>query len=183
MAIESIFVPMPSEVVMPLAGWMLVKERALPAIYVLVAGGYGALGSTIGAILIYLVGRWGGRPLLERYGKYLLISSADLVQADRWFARKGKWSVFICRLLPVARSLVSLPAGITRMHLGLFLAYSFVGSFIWATSLAYGGYLLGEHWEQLRAFIRPFDPAIGVIILVLLGLYVYRHLRQAKAKS
>jgi len=175
MATETIFVPLPSEIVMPLAGWMLIKERALPISYILVAGGYGALGSTIGAILIYITCVWGGRPLLEKYGKYVLISRSDLTQADRWFAKRGSWAVFICRLLPVVRSLISLPAGIARMHPLKFLIYTFTGSFIWCTGLAYAGYQLGEHWEQIRTVMRPFDPIIITLVMVLIGYYLYQY--------
>lgn len=179
MAIESVFIPLPSELIMPLAGWMLIKEPGLPATYILLAGVYGALGGTIGAIIIYLVGMWGGRPFLEKYGKYLLISRHDLAQADQWFAKRGSWSIFASRLLPVVRSLISLPAGIARMHPFKFLVYTFLGSFLWSTGLAYGGYQLGEHWESLRTLMRPFDPLIGVLLIVLIAWYLYRHLKHS----
>ncbi len=183
MAIETVFIPLPSEVIMPLAGWMLVKEQQLPAIFTLVAGAYGAIGSTIGAIIIYLAGMWGGRPFLEKYGKYVLVSRHDLDLADRWFAKRGSWVAFVSRLLPVVRSLISLPAGIARMHLFKFLVYTFSGSFIWSTGLAYGGYQLGEHWEQIRTVMRPFDPFIIALIVALIGFYIYRHLKRPKMKS
>ena len=118
---------------------------------------------------------WGGRPLLEKYGKYVLISRSDLTQADRWFAKRGSWAVFICRLLPVVRSLISLPAGIARMHPLKFLIYTFTGSFIWCTGLAYAGYQLGEHWEQIRTVMRPFDPIIITLVMVLIGYYLYQY--------
>ncbi len=177
MAIESACIPLPSELIMPLSGWMLVKAQSLPATYTLVAGAYGALGCTIGSIVAYAVGMWGGRPFLEKYGKYLLISHHDLDLADRWFAKSGSWAIFVSRLLPVVRTFISLPAGIARMHLGKFLIYTFVGSFIWCAGLAYGGYQLGEHWEQIRNVMRPFDPLIGALILVLIIFYIYRHVK------
>jgi membrane protein DedA with SNARE-associated domain len=180
MAIESACIPLPSELIMPLAGWMLVKERALPATYTLVAGVYGALGNTIGSAIAYGVGMWGGRPFLEKYGRYILISRRDLDLADRWFARSGSWAIFISRLLPVVRTFISLPAGIARMHFIKFLVYTFLGSFIWSVGLAYGGYKLGEHWEQIRAIMRPFDPFIIAIFIVLMALYIYRHIKQPK---
>lgn len=183
MAIESVFIPLPSEVIMPLAGWMLVKERTLPVSYILVAGVYGALGSTIGSIIFYLAGMRGGRPFLEKYGKYVLVSRHDLAQADQWFAKRGSWAVFICRLLPVVRSLISFPAGIARMRLFKFLVYTFIGSFIWCTALAYGGYQLGAHWEQIRTLMRPFDPLIIAIMVALIALYIYRHLRHTNVRS
>lgn len=180
MAIESASIPLPSEIIMPLAGWMLVKEQLLPVSYVLVAGLYGALGCTIGSIVAYVVGMWGGRPFLEKYGKYILISHRDLALADKWFYKSGKWAIFVSRLLPVVRTFISLPAGIARMNVAWFLVYSFIGSFIWCTGLAYGGYLLGEHWEQIRTVMRPFDPFIGFLIIVLIAFYIYRHVRHVK---
>ena len=183
MAIESACIPLPSELIMPLAGWMLIKEQSLSPIYTLVAGAYGALGCVIGSVIAYVVGMWGGRPLLEKYGKYILVSRHDLDLADRWFNRHGSLSIFTSRLLPVVRTFISLPAGIARMHFVKFLVYTFLGSFIWSVGLAYGGYQLGEHWEQLRVAMRPFDPAIGAIIIVLIALYIYRHIKHSNVTS
>jgi membrane protein DedA with SNARE-associated domain len=179
MAIESACIPLPSEFIMPLAGWMLIKNESLPVIYTLVAGFYGALGNTIGSAIAYGVGMWGGRPFLKKYGKYMLVSQRDLNMADRWFERSGNWSVFISRLLPVVRTFISLPAGIARMHFIKFLVFTFIGSFIWSVGLAYGGYRLGEHWEQIRIVMRPFDPIIITILVILIALYIYRHVKHA----
>jgi membrane protein DedA with SNARE-associated domain len=180
MAVESACIPFPSELIMPLAGWMLIKEQSLPVIYVLMAGAFGAIGNTVGSVVAYYVGMWAGRPLLNKYGRYVLISQHDLDMADRWFSRSGGWTVFVSRLLPVVRTYISLPAGIARMGMVKFLIYTFTGSFIWSTGLAYGGYLLGEHWEDLRNAMRPFDPLIIAIIVILIGLYIYRHIRHLR---
>ena len=180
MALESACIPVPSEIIMPFAGWMLIKEESLSAAFTLLAGVYGALGNTIGSVVAYLVGMWGGRPLLEKYGKYILIYRHDLEAADRWFVRRGSWSVFISRLLPVVRTFISLPAGIARMNFIKFLVYTFIGSFIWSVGLAYGGYLLGVHWEQIREVMRPFDPFIIILIMAALIIYIYRHVRKAR---
>ena len=178
MAIESACIPLPSELIMPLAGWMLIKNQSLPPIYILVAGAYGALGNTIGSAIAYGIGLGGGRPFLEKYGKYLLITRHDLDVADRWFNRHGSWSIFVSRLLPVVRTFISLPAGIARMNFIKFLIYTFVGSFIWSVGLAYGGYRLGEHWEQIRVILDPFIPFIIAVAAALLGLYIYRHVKR-----
>ena len=183
MAIESVFFPIPSEAVMPLAGWMLIEAKGHSAWLVLLAGFCGALGSLIGAIVIYAIGLFGGRPLLEKYGRYVLISRNDLDVADRWFERYGTWAVFTSRLLPVARSLISLPAGIARMHLFPFLVLTFLGSFIWSTGLALGGYLLGSNWETLREYMRPFDIPIIALLAVLVLVYVYRRLRRRRKET
>jgi membrane protein DedA with SNARE-associated domain len=179
MAVESACIPFPSELIMPLAGWMLIKERSLSVIHVLTAGAYGALGNTIGSMVAYIVGMWAGRPLLDKYGRYVLISQHDLDMVDRWFSRSGSWTVFVSRLLPVIRTYISLPAGIARMNVFRFLVYTFIGSFIWSAGLAYGGYQMGEHWEQLRDAMRPFDPFFIAIIVALIILYIYRHVKHA----
>jgi membrane protein DedA with SNARE-associated domain len=181
MAIESACIPFPSELIMPLAGWMLIKDQSLPVTFVMAAGAWGALGNTIGSVIAYYAGMWAGRPLLNKYGRYILISQRDLEISDRWFTRSGSWTVFVSRLLPVVRTYISLPAGIARMNIIKFVVYTFVGSFIWSTGLAYGGYLLGEHWEQLRNAMRPFDPVIIAVIIVLIALYIYRHIKHIKA--
>jgi membrane protein DedA with SNARE-associated domain len=183
MAVESACIPFPSELIMPLAGWMLIKDQSLPAVFSLVAGVYGALGNTIGSVIAYYAGMWAGRPLLNRYGRYILISQHDLDVADRWFSRSGGWTVFVSRILPVVRTYISLPAGIGRMNIFKFLIYTFTGSFIWSTGLAYGGYLLGEHWEQLRNVMRPFDPVIIAVIIALVAFYIYRHVKHFKNES
>ena len=183
MAIESACIPLPSELIMPLAGWMLIKELSLPVTFTLVAGVYGALGNTIGSAVAYGVGMWGGRPFLEKYGRYVLMTRHDLDLADRWFEKSGSWAIFVSRLLPAVRTFISLPAGIARMHFIKFLIYTFLGSFIWSVGLAYGGYQLGEHWEQIRLILRPLDPLFIVIIILLIILYVFRHIRHSRTAT
>jgi len=179
MGIESACIPLPSELIMPLAGWMLVKEQGLGQEWLLLAAFCGALGNTIGSLIAYYVGAWGGRALVTKYGKYILISHHDLDLADRFFQRWGNWAVFGSRLLPVVRTFISLPAGISRMPVLQFTAFSFLGSFPWSLGLAWGGYLLGENWEDLRAWMRPADIPIIIVVLALGGWYVYRHVKRA----
>lgn len=183
MAIESACIPLPSEIIMPLAGWMLIKNLELPVYLVLLAGFYGAVGNLIGSIVAYGVGMWGGRPFLMRWGKYILISHHDLDKADNWFRRYGGWSGFISRLLPAVRTFISLPAGIAKMPFIKFCIYSFIGAFIWSVALAYGGYLIGEHWETIRAAMRPFDWVIVGIVLLAIVYYIYRHMRNFRKNS
>ncbi len=183
MAIESACIPLPSEIIMPLAGWVLIKGQSLPAWYNLLAGVYGALGCTIGSIIAYGIGIWGGRPVIKRYGKYGFVTLHDLDNADRWFQKNGDWAIFFTRLLPVVRTFISLPAGIVRMNIIKFLIYTFTGSFIWCTALSYGGYLLGANWEKLRAFMRPFDPVIIAVAIILLAFYIYRHIKHSRSQN
>jgi membrane protein DedA with SNARE-associated domain len=183
MAVESALIPFPSELIMPLAGWMLINEPGLSVWWVVVAGIVGAVGNTIGSVVAYYVGTWAGRPFLNKYGRYILISQHDLDIADRWFTKRGSWTVFIGRLLPLIRTYISLPAGIARMNIWKFLVYTFTGSFIWSTGLAYGGYLLGEHWEELRSVMRPFDPVILAVVVLLVAWYIYRHIKHLRAEK
>ena len=183
MAIESACIPVPSEIIMPLAGWFLIKYHSLPIAFNLLAGVFGALGCTIGSIIAYWVGTKGGRPFLNKYGKYILITPHDLDRADQWFQNNGDWAIFITRLMPVVRTFISLPAGIAKMRIGKFLIYTFVGSFIWCTALSLAGYLLGENWEKIRTVMRPFDPVIVAIVVILIGFYIYRHIKHSRTQK
>ena len=182
MAIESAGIPLPSELIMPLAGWMLVKDRGHGEEWLLLAGLFGAVGNTIGSLVAYYVGAWGGRPLAEKYGKYILVSRHDLDLADRFFKRWGNWAVFFSRLKPVVRTFISFPAGIARMPVLKFTFYTFVGAFIWSLALAWAGFALGENWEDLRAWMRPADIPILIVGALLVAWYVYRHIKHAWAE-
>jgi membrane protein DedA with SNARE-associated domain len=183
MAIESAAVPLPSEVIMPLAGWFLVRSPGHPVWWILIAALLGALGNTLGSWLTYAIGALGGRPLLDRYGRYLLIDSGDLDTADRWFARRGKLAVFVGRLLPVVRTFISIPAGVARMDLTVFTVLTFTGSFLWSLVLAWAGYLLGANYDRIRQWVRPFDIPIAILIVLLIAWYIYRHLRRAASRK
>jgi len=179
MALESAAIPLPSELIIPLAGWMLIKEKGLGPEWVVLAGLFGAIGNTLGSLVAYYAGAWGGRPLVLRYGRYVLISHHDLDLADRFFDRWGAWAIFFARLLPVVRTFVSLPAGVSRMHVGQFTLFTFAGSFPWSLGLALAGYVLGENWERIRTWMRPADIPIAIVLVVLLVWYVVRHVRRA----
>lgn len=177
MAVESCNIPLPSEVVMPLTGWMLV-HNVFPDL--LWAGFFGALGCTIGSAVSYWIGALGGRPLVLRYGRYVLISRHDLDRADRWLARYGDSTAFFSRMLPIVRTFVSFPAGISRIRFPKFLVYTFIGSYIWSIALAYAGYKFGQNWETVRSAMRPFDYPIAAIIVGLIAWFVYRHVRRSR---
>lgn len=180
MAIESACIPLPSEVTMPLAGWMLIQARGLSLWHTLWAGFYGGLGCTIGSVATYWVGALGGRPILEKYGRYVLISQHDIELADRWFNRYGEYTAFFSRLLPIVRTFISLPLGMARMNFGKFTLLTFIGSFIWSGALAGAGFLFGEHWREVRELMRPFDIPIAIILLALVALFFYRHVKRAR---
>lgn len=166
MAIESASIPLPSELIMPLAGWLLIQAKGGSPWLLALAGFYGALGNLLGSWVAYWVSLKGGRPLLLKFGKYVLVTRAEIDRAESWFIKYGEWAVFFSRLLPVVRTFISVPAGIARMNFWKFSLYTFAGSFPWSMGLAYGGYLMGENWEDLRAAMRPFDIPI---LLVLAG--------------
>lgn len=162
MAIESACIPLPSEVIMPFSGY-LVSTGRFDLKWVAVAG---ALGCNLGSLVAYSVGSWGGRPLVEKYGRYALITRHDLEMAERFFARYGDWAVFIARLLPVIRTFIALPAGIARMNVARFHVFTFLGSLPWCYVLAYIGLRLGEKWPTLRSYFHQFDTVIGIILVV-----------------
>jgi membrane protein DedA with SNARE-associated domain len=183
MALESANIPIPSEVTMPLSGWLLVEDQGGAWWQALMLGGFwGGLGCTIGSVVNYAAGYYGGRPLVEKYGKYIMINPDDLDRADKWFARWGDWTAFLSRLMPIVRTFISFPAGVTRIRFWRFTMLSFVGSFIWCGLLALGGWYFGSRWEELRAIMRPFDIPIAVIILAGFGYYVYRHVTHGLVK-
>ena len=177
MAIESACIPLPSEVIMPLAGeYLIVTGDNWWGIFL--AGFYGALGCTIGSIVAYWVGALGGRPIVEKYGKYLLISKHHLHTADRWFEKYGEATAFFSRLLPVVRTFISFPAGVARMNFPKFVIYTFLGSFPWSAGLAWAGAIW--HPREIRETLRPFDIPIILVILALVAWFVIRNWRNRK---
>jgi len=183
MALESANIPIPSEVTMPLAGWMLVQESGLSIWHAVLLGGlYGALGCALGSVASYALGYYGGRPLLKKYGRYILVTEHDLEQADKWFKRWGDWTAFISRLLPIVRTFISFPAGVVKVPLFRFTVLTFAGSFIWCGGLAAAGYWFGSQWEIIRTYMRPFDIPIAIVLLVGFAYYVYRHIKHAQVQ-
>lgn len=178
MGIESACIPLPSELIMPFAGYLVFKGT-LTLWGVTVAG---AVGCVLGSLVAYYVGMWGGRPLVQRYGRYLLISPHDLELADRWFERHGEITIFVGRLLPVVRTFIAFPAGVARMPLLRFVIYTFVPSVIWCAGLAWLGESLGEHWNTLGAYFHRFDAVIVAAILLAAAWWVWRHLRHLRGR-
>ncbi|HEV8015529.1 MAG TPA: DedA family protein [Stellaceae bacterium] len=182
MAIESACIPLPSEIIMPFSGY-LVSTGRFDLFLVATAG---ALGCNLGSTVAYTVGYYGGRPLVEKWGGYLLLSRHDLARVDRYFARFGSLTVFVCRLLPVVRTFIALPAGIARMNPWKFQLYTFIGSWPWCFALAYIGEQLGERWNSdpaLRDVMHRFDAAIVAAIVLLAIWYVARHLMRLRAED
>ena len=173
MLLESACIPVPSEVIMPFSGFLVWEGRF--ALWPVVL--WGALGNLAGSILAYGVGLWGGRRLIEKYGKYVLISSHDLDLADNWFAKYGQAAVLVSRVLPVVRTFISLPAGIARMPFKKFCVYTFLGALPWSFALAYAGLIAGENWDFLKTYFHKFDLIIGAVIIIFIVWWAWRHWR------
>jgi membrane protein DedA with SNARE-associated domain len=174
MAIESACIPLPSEIIMPFAGYLVSIDR-----FSLVgAATAGAIGCNVGSTVAYYVAAYGGRPAFERWGSYILISAAELERAERFFERYGSWTVFIGRLLPVIRTFIAFPAGLARMPILKFQVYTFIGSWPWCFALAYVGYVLGKQWNSdptLRNILHRFDTVIVLALLATAAWFVWSH--------
>jgi membrane protein DedA with SNARE-associated domain len=173
MAIESACIPLPSELIMPFAGY-LVFEGKLSLFWAATAG---AVGCNLGSLISYEIGYHGGRPLVEKFGSYILLGRRELDWAESFFRRGGQVTVLIGRLLPVVRTFIALPAGIARMPRGRFHLYTFLGSWPWCFGLAYLGMKLGENWRSLGQYFHKFDAVIGVLLLLGVVYFVYSHWR------
>lgn len=175
MTLESACIPLPSEIIMPFSGyvvWQGTTNMTLIGITIV-----GALGNLFGSLIAYYVGWKGGRPLLEKYGKYIFITHNKLELADRWFERYGYEAVFISRFLPAIRTFISLPAGIAHMDLKKFVIYTFIGCLPWSFALGYIGVQLGPHWELIRSYFHILDiiVAIGIIAFIVYLVYKYKY--------
>ena len=171
MAIESAMIPLPSELILPFAGFLVSDPSQLEPItgqpwnfWIVVI--VGTIGNTLGSLVAYAIGAYGGRPFLERYGRYLLIRQHEIEIADHFFAKWGSQTVFIGRLLPIVRTFISFPAGVARMDLRKFIVYSTAGAFLWSILLVWAGVQLGDNWVEIRAMLQPFDLAIAVAVVI-----------------
>lgn len=179
MAIESACIPLPSEIIMPFSGYLVSTGQ----MNLWLVGIAGAVGCVVGSMVAYWAGMYGGRPLIEKYGRYVLLSKHDLDIADRWFAKYGEAIVFTARLLPAIRTFIAFPAGVARMNIPRFIFYTFAGSLPWCLGLAYIGQKLGEQWnkdETLRTWFHRFDFVIGIIGLLLAGWWIWRHVKHLR---
>ncbi len=171
MAIESASIPLPSEIIMPFSGY-LAGRGDLNLIFVTLSGAFGCL---VGSMAAYMVGIYGGRPWIERYGRYLLISRKDLERAEGWFTRYGELIIFFSRLIPVVRTFISIPAGVARMNVVKFAVYTFLGSVPWCFGLAYIGVVMGDNWHMLEGYFHKFDVLIGIAILGIIVYMIWHH--------
>jgi membrane protein DedA with SNARE-associated domain len=171
MAIGSCNIPFASEVTMPFGGY-LVSIGRLTFWGIALAG---TIGSTAGSLVSYYIGLYGGRPFLDRYGRYLGATPGRMALAEAWFARYDIFTVFFTRLLPVIRTFISLPAGVARINIFIFTLYTFFGTLIWSILLTYIGFVLGEHWEVVGSYFHRFDLVLLAAVILLLAYWVWSH--------
>jgi membrane protein DedA with SNARE-associated domain len=179
MAIESACIPLPSEVIMPFAGYLVSIGR----FSLIGAATMGALGCNVGSTIAYFVAAKGGRKAVERWGAYVLVSAAELDRAEHFFARYGAITVFVGRLLPVVRTFIAFPAGLARMPMGKFQIYTFLGSWPWCFGLAYVGYVLGARWNSdptFRELFRRFDIVIVGLLVAGFIWFVWTRWRESR---
>lgn len=189
MAIESACIPLPSEVIMPFAGFMAFKGQMTflglgtgsATAQIWVAGIFGALGCNLGSVPAYEIGAWGGRKAVEKYGRYIWLNLEHVDQAHRFFEKFGHWAILIARMLPVIRTFIALPAGIAKMDRTRFHLFTFVGSLPWCLGLAWVGYKLGAKWNTLGVWFHRLDAVIGAVILAGLAWFIWSHLKGRKA--
>jgi membrane protein DedA with SNARE-associated domain len=162
--IESVGLPIPSEVVMPYGGFMASSHGILRVVYVAVIG---TLGTGLGASIDYFIGAWGGKQLVDKYGKYLGATPQKREKAERWFSKYGEAACLYTRLLPVVRSVVNVPAGLLKMDFKKFLAYTMVGAFPWCLALAFIGYILGENWRSIMGYSHGLTLAAAVVVIII----------------
>jgi membrane protein DedA with SNARE-associated domain len=176
MAGESACLPIPSEVVLPFAGYISFRGEFNQVAVILIA----TFGQVAGALAAYYVGAFGGRPLVVRYGKYVLMDTAHLDAADRWFDRWGSRAIFATRLVPIVRTFIAFPAGVAKMDVRKFLLYTFLGSLPWTAALTYTGYALGPHWDRILKFFEKLDIVVALVILVGIAFLVRRAWRSSR---
>lgn len=180
MTLESALIPIPSEIIMPFAGFLVGLGKLNFWLVILV----GAIANLTGSLMAYGLGYWGQKKLvkdlIKKYGKFLLITYDEVETAERWFRKRGELIAFGSRLLPVVRTFISLPAGFSQMNVVKFSLYTFAGALIWTTFLTYLGVILGENWQILEAYFRKFDIAIVIGGIVLVGIYIWYKIKKIR---
>ncbi len=170
MTLESMVIPVPSEAVMPFAGFLIASgDFTFPLVIT-----FSTIGSITGSLISYCIGMWGGRPFIEKCGKYVLLDKHHLDLTEKFFTKRGDITILVCRFIPVVRHLISIPAGMGKMKLPRFILYTVIGAGIWNTFLAYIGYLLKSNWTEVLKYTNIIDIVIIAMILAAIGYYIYR---------
>lgn len=179
MIMESMILPVPSEAVMPFAGFLIADNRFTFQGVIF----FSTLGSLVGSLISYYIGLWGGKPLVEKYGKYILVSHEDLEKTEKFFQRRGDLTIFISRFIPVIRHLISLPAGLARMNLLKFCIYTVLGAGIWNSFLAIVGFYLKENWADIMKYNKGIDIAVLAVLGAAVAYFIYSHLKKGRKEE
>ncbi|MDD7794495.1 DedA family protein [Clostridium sp. 'White wine YQ'] len=177
MALESACIPIPSEAILPFGGYLASSAYTGQRLNLLIVILVGTLGGTLGSIVMYYIGAKGGRPLVEKYAEKLKLSNNNIEMSYKYFNKYGDKIAFFSRLLPIIRTFISLPAGISKMNLKKFIIYTFLGSFIWSVILGYAGFIMGENWTKIRSLLHIMDY---LVIVLIFGLIIYIVIRNKK---
>jgi len=174
MVMESMVFPIPSEAVMPFAGFLIAQKEFTFAGVILIS----TLGSITGSLASYYIGMYGGKPFINRYGKYFLLNNEHLIQSENFFKRHGQKTIFISRFIPIIRHLISLPAGISRMNIFKFSIYTIIGAGMWNAFLAVVGYKLRQNWDSVMKYSEVLDIFVLGLIILGLGIFIYKHIKK-----
>ena len=176
MAFESMILPVPSELVMPFAGFLIVESKFTWLLTII----FSTLGTIIGSLISYYIGYYGGYPFINKFGKYFLLDNKTLAWTESWFKNRGGKTIFISRFIPVVRHLISIPAGMGRMNIKKFIFYTILGGAIWNSFLVYLGVMLKENWKLVHEYSNVIDIIIVILIIAFIIWFIYRHLRHSK---
>ncbi len=179
MMLESMIFPIPSELVMPFAGFL--AARGTFNFWLVVF--FSAFGSLVGSLLSYYIGYYGGKGVVKKFGKYAFLDEHDLDKTHNWFNKKGPRTIFVSRFVPVVRHLISIPAGIGKMDLKKFCIFTVIGATMWNTFLAYLGYVLGSNWESVKKYSEYISIPVAIIVVIVCIFFVHRHFRNKKRKQ
>ena len=179
MTMESMVFPVPSEAVMPFAGF-LIEQRTFTFWQVILVS---TLGSIFGSLLSYYVGYYGGMPFVRRFGKYALLDVSELEATEKFFQKRGELTIFVCRFIPVVRHLISIPAGTGKMNVVKFSIFTIIGAGMWNAILAYAGFVLKSNWEEVMKYSHIIDIVVVLFLMAIVALYVHRHLKKRSVKA
>jgi len=179
MVAESMFLPVPSEAVMPFAGFLIESGRFTFPLVIFVS----TLASITGSLVSYYIGAWGGEPFVRRFGRYFLVDNDDLDVTKRFFSRFGEITIFVSRFIPVVRHLISLPAGIGRMNIYKFIVYTIIGAGIWNSFLTWIGYVLRQRWSVVMKYSQTIDHVVLGILALIFVLFLYKHILKYRKKT
>jgi len=176
MMLESMVAPVPSELVMPFVGFLVVEGKFSAPVAILVT----SFASIVGSLVSYYLGYFGGRPIVLKVGRYLLLNREHLEWTEQWFARHGSWTIFVSRFIPVVRHLISLPAGLGRMRIAPFCIYTLIGATMWNSFLLWCGYVLKQNWTLVEQYTHELDIAVLFMLAVAVVWFVITHIRRSR---